>query len=90
MVTPRGTGQIHIRGNRTLGPLDHDFHDPHASWTVAARVVANGEGCEFPMTFFQPSPLDGAELDRQALQIATELANLRDPRDPLSHRDRAR
>lgn len=77
LTTPHGTGQIRIRGDRSLGLLDHDFRDPQASWTVPARVVPNGAGCEFLMTFFQPAAIDDDEFDRQALQVDTELATLK-------------
>jgi hypothetical protein len=38
---------------RRHGILDHDF-DAQADWTVYARVVPNGDGAEFLITFFQP------------------------------------
>jgi hypothetical protein len=47
-----------------------------AAWTVPARVVANGRGAEFLITFFQPAVLDDDEFDRQAALVDTELAAL--------------
>lgn len=57
--------------------LDHDFRDPQAAWTVPARVIANGRGAEFLITFFQPAMLDDEEFDRQAALVDTELAALK-------------
>ncbi len=76
MTTPRGTGQLRIRADAETGLLDHDFRDPQAAWTVPARVVANGRGADFLITFFQPAVLDDDEFDRQATLIDTELATL--------------
>jgi hypothetical protein len=50
---------------------------PQASWTVPARVVPNGRGAEFLITFFKPDVLDDAESDRQAALVDTELATLK-------------
>jgi hypothetical protein len=76
MTTPRGTGQLRIRADAQTGLLDHDFRDPQASWTVPARVVPNGRGAEFLITFFQPAVLDDDEFE--AALIDTELAKLKD------------
>lgn len=78
MTTPRGTGELRIRGDATAGLLDHDFRDPQAAWTVPARIVPNGRGSEFLITFFQPPVLDDDEFDRQAALVDTELATLKD------------
>lgn len=78
MTTPRGSGELRIRGDAATGLLDHDFRDPQASWTVPARVVPNGRGAEFLITFFQPPALDDDEFDRQAALFDTELAALKD------------
>ena len=77
LTTPRGTGELRIRGDAATGVLDHDFRDPQAAWTVHARVVANGRGAEFLITLFQPSVLDDEEFDRQAALLDTELATLK-------------
>jgi hypothetical protein len=77
MTTPHGPGELRIRGDVATGLLDHDFRDPQAAWTVPARVVANGRGAEFLITFFQPPALDDEEFDRQAALIDTELATLK-------------
>ena len=47
MVTPRGSARIRMRADARNGILDHDFVDSQASWTVPARVIANGSGCAF-------------------------------------------
>lgn len=78
MTTPRGPGELRIRADASTGLLDHDFRDPQASWTVPARVVPNGRGAEFLITFFQPPALDDDEFGRQAALVDTELATLRD------------
>ena len=77
MTTPRGVGALRIRGDAATGLLDHDFRDPQAAWTVPARVVPNGRGAEFVMTFFQPPALSNEEFDRQAGLLDTELATLK-------------
>jgi hypothetical protein len=77
MTTPRGHGELRIRADAATGLLDHDFRDPQASWTVPARVVPNGRGAEFLITFFQPPALDDDEFDRQAALLDTELAALK-------------
>jgi hypothetical protein len=77
MTTTRGQGQLRIRADAFTGLLDHDFRDPQASWTVPARVVPNGRGAEFFITFFQPGALDDAEFDRQTALVDTELATLK-------------
>jgi hypothetical protein len=77
MTTPRGTGELRIRGDATTGLLDHDFRDPQAAWTVPARVVPNGRGAEFLITFFQPAVLDDDEFDRQAALVDAELGMLK-------------
>src|SRR5271169_4251273 len=58
MVTRHGKGQLKMLGNPTSGLLDHLWKDEQASWTVPARLVPNGQGSTFSMTFFQPPTLD--------------------------------
>jgi hypothetical protein len=77
MTTPRGTGELRIRGDAATGLLDHDFRDPQAAWTVPARVVPNGRGAEFLITFFQPPVLSDEEFDRQTALVDVELATLK-------------
>lgn len=78
LTTRRGAGQLRIRADADTGLLDHDFRDPQAAWSVPARVVANGRGADFLITFFQPAVLDDDEFDRQAGLLDTELAALRE------------
>lgn len=46
-------------------PIDHDFVDPQARWTVPARVIANGNGAEFIITFFLPPRFQNAFFEEQ-------------------------
>ncbi|ARF81787.1 hypothetical protein ACIG0C_20820 [Kitasatospora aureofaciens] len=77
MTTPRGPARLRIRGNAALGILDHDYVEDQASWQVPARVVANGTGAEFMITFFQPPTFTDAFFDEQIALVDTELATLK-------------
>ncbi|MFI9244114.1 hypothetical protein ACIGXF_16345 [Streptomyces sp. NPDC053086] len=77
MTTPQGPARLRIRGNAELGTLDHDYVDEQASWQVPARVVANGTGAEFMITFFQPPAFTDAFFDEQVALVDTELATLK-------------
>ncbi|MFF4367714.1 hypothetical protein [Streptomyces sp. NPDC001594] len=77
MTTPRGTARLRIRGDAALGVLDHDYVDAEAAWRVPARVVPNGEGAEFMITFFQPPGFTDASFDEQTALVDTELAELK-------------
>jgi hypothetical protein len=63
--------------NKPFGLLDHVWKDPQASWTVPARVIPNGEGSTFLMTFFQPPVLDDNAFDAAAKEVDVELAKLK-------------
>lgn len=76
--TRQGNGQLKILSNKSLGLLDHVWKDPQASWTVPARVVPNGDGSTFMMTFFQPHALDDEAFDAAAKEVETELAKLKE------------
>lgn len=76
--TRQGKGQLKMMSNRELGILDHLWRDPQASWTVPARVVPNGSGSTFLMTFFQPPALNDATFDAAAKEVDTELAKLKE------------
>lgn len=78
MVTPRGAARLRIRADAKYGILDHDFIDSQAGWTVPARVVPNGNGTEFMMTFFQPPGFTDAFFDEQIALVDTELAKLKE------------
>lgn len=78
MVTPRGAARIRMRADAHHGILDHDFVDPQASWTVPARVVANGGGAEFMITFFQPPGFTDDFFDSQIKLVDAELAKLKE------------
>ncbi|CAM5539548.1 hypothetical protein AB0F92_23205 [Kitasatospora aureofaciens] len=77
MTTPRGPARLRIRGNAELGILDHDYVEDQASWQAPARVVANGTGAEFVITFFQPPTFTDAFFDEQIALVDTELATLK-------------
>jgi carbon monoxide dehydrogenase subunit G len=77
METPAGSAKLRIRPNAASGMLDHDFNAPDASWTVPARVVANGTGSEFMITFFQPPSFTKAFYEEQAALVDRELAQLK-------------
>jgi len=49
-----------------------------ASWTVPARVIPNGDGSTFLMTFFQPPVLDDRAFDAAAKEVDIELAKLKE------------
>jgi hypothetical protein len=76
--TRQGSGQLKMLSNKSLGLLDHVWKDPQASWTVPARVVPNGDGCTFLITFFQPPVLDDKAFDAAAKEVDIELAQLRE------------
>ncbi|MGH9444208.1 MAG: hypothetical protein ACRD3O_00455 [Terriglobia bacterium] len=76
--TRQGKGQLKMVSNKSLGLLDHIWKDPQASWTVPARVVPNGGGSTFMMTFFQPPVLDDKAFDTASREVDTELAKLKE------------
>ncbi|HTU00136.1 MAG TPA: hypothetical protein VMF58_18950 [Rhizomicrobium sp.] len=84
MVTPRGAAKLRMRADTRHGILDHDFVDPQASWTVPARVIANGNGSEFMITFFQPPGFSDAFFDEQIKLVDVELAKLKELLESVS------
>lgn len=78
MMTPHGAARIRMRAERRHGILDHDFHDPQAAWTVYARVIPNGTGAEFMMTFFQPQSFTDSFFDEQIKLVDVELEKLKE------------
>ncbi|MEU8980409.1 SRPBCC family protein [Streptomyces sp. NPDC048309] len=77
MTTPHGPARLRIRGQAEFGVLDHDYVEDMASWQVPARVVPNGIGSEFMITFFQPPAFTDAFFDAQTALVDTELATLK-------------
>ena len=77
MVTPHGRALMRLRPDRTHGILDHDFHDLQVKWTAYARVIPNGTGAEFMMTFFQPPTFTDEYFDEQLRFVDFELAKLK-------------
>ncbi|HVC34089.1 MAG TPA: hypothetical protein VNL16_11315 [Chloroflexota bacterium] len=69
---------LRLRPNAALGILDHDFVGPDARWTVPARVVPNGDGAEFMMTFLQPPSFPDDVFVSQLSLVDTELAKLKE------------
>ena len=76
--TRQGRGQIKILCDKASGLLDHIWKDPQASWTVPARVIPNGEGCTFLMTFLQPPVMDDKAFDLAAEEVDVELSKLKE------------
>lgn len=66
-----------MRADAQHGILDHDFVDSQASWTVYARLIRNGSGAEFMITFFQPPGFDDDFFDSQIKLVDVELAQLK-------------
>lgn len=77
METPAGMAKLRIRPNAEFGILDHDFNAPDASWTVPARLVPNGSGCLFMITFFQPPTFTKQLFEEQAALVDKELSQLK-------------
>ena len=78
MQTPLGAARLRSRPNEQLGILDHDFAAPDANWTVPARVVPNGSGSLFMITFFQPPGFTDEFFDQQTALVDQELAKLKE------------
>ncbi|WP_316761998.1 SRPBCC family protein [Streptomyces herbicida] len=77
MSTPAGPAKLRLRADAELGILDHDYVDDTASWRVPARVVPNGDGAEFMMTFYQPPGFTLEFFRDQINLVDTELATLK-------------
>ncbi|MEU8033402.1 SRPBCC family protein [Streptomyces sp. NPDC049099] len=78
MSTPQGPARLRLRAHAEYGILDHDYVDDTASWQVPARVVPNGEGAEFMITFHRPPSLTDAVFKEQTDLVDTELAALKE------------
>ncbi len=76
--TRQGRGQLKILAGQPWGLLDHVWKDPQASWTVPARVIPNGGGATFMMTFFQPPVMDVQAFDAASRELDTELNKLKE------------
>ena len=77
METPAGRAQLRLRPHAESGTIDHDFEAPDAKWTVPARVVPNGSGSEFIITFFQPPGFTREFFESQAALVDRELTELK-------------
>ena len=78
MTTKFGQGQIKMLAEKTKGILDHTWKDPQATWTVFARVVPNGQGSTFMMTFFQPPIMTNEIFDEAMKDMDVEMAKLKE------------
>jgi hypothetical protein len=78
MQTPLGAARLRIRSQKEFGILDHDFVAPDAKWSVPARVVPNGSGSLFMITFFQPPGFTDGFFDQQTALVEQELAKLKE------------
>jgi uncharacterized membrane protein len=78
METPRGPGRLRIMPEHAAGILDHEFRNDEAQWRVPGRVVPNGRGAEFMMTFFQPASFADEFFDQQIALVDVELAKLKE------------
>lgn len=77
LKTAVGGAKMRLRADAASGVLDHDFDDTQAQWSVAARVVANGTGCDLVMSFFQPPMFSQAAFQRDVALVDEELARLK-------------
>ncbi len=78
LETRTGLGRLRIRPDEALGVLDHDLVAGGVQWAVPARVVANGEGSEFMMTFVQPPSLATDAFEKQMVLVDKDLARLKE------------
>lgn len=84
MITPRGTARLRMRADERHGILDHDFVDPQAGWTVPARIIANGGGAEFMITFLQPPGFTDTFFEEQIDLVDIELMKLKEILEAVS------
>jgi hypothetical protein len=78
MVTRNGTGELKLHLNQEMGIFDHTWKDPQASWTVPARVVANGDGATVMITIFQPQTMNDREFDIAMKEMDIEMIKLKE------------
>ena len=78
MMPAARPAKLRIRANAEYAILDHDFEAPDASWSVPARVVPNGTGSEFMITFYQPPHFMDVFFDEQVSLVDKELAKLKE------------
>ena len=77
-VTKFGEGGIKMTPVKELGILDHIWKDPQASWTVYSRVVPNGTGSTFMMTFFQPPIMSDQQFELAMKEMDLEMNKLKE------------
>ena len=76
-TTRFGKGRIRLNLDQPKGILDHTWLDPQASWSVPARLVANGQGCTFMMTFFKPPILSDSQFIEAMKEMDAEFTQLK-------------
>lgn len=77
METRTGLGRIRIKPDEASGILDYDLVSAGIQWSVSARIVAQGEGCEFTLTFSPPPSLSEDNFKKQVGLADKELARLK-------------
>jgi hypothetical protein len=77
METRQGKGQLKMLADKSYGILDHQWKDAHTSWIVPARVIQNGRGSTFTITFFQPTVMSEEIFENLTAEIDIELATLK-------------
>ncbi|MBZ5497209.1 MAG: SRPBCC family protein [Acidobacteriia bacterium] len=78
LETCTGLGRLRIKPDEASGTLDYDISVSGVKWTVAARVVADGAGSEFSVTYSQPPSLSKDAFDKQISLVDKELAKLKE------------
>ncbi len=68
-----GDRLLTLAADAAFGLLDHRLGD----WSVAMRVVANGDGSEVVATFFQPVGMDEREFEQASNVRERELKALK-------------
>ena len=78
METRTGLGRIRIKPDQAAGVLDYDLISAGISWAISARVVPNGDGSEFSLTFTPPATASPEAFEKQVGLADKELARLKD------------
>jgi hypothetical protein len=77
LETRTGLGRLRMRSNEALGILDYDLVALGAQWVIPSRVVVNGEGSEFTMTFIQPPTVSKEVFEKQVGLFENDLVKLK-------------
>lgn len=76
-IAGQGQGEIRLHAHAATRVLDHDYRDSDFSATVPARVIPNGRGADFMMTFAQPEGLEDDAFDELLTQFEVEFETLK-------------